>query len=178
MKSASLQYANALADIALAQGAAAPVTQQLGDFAAAYASSAELRNFLASPAVNKAEKRAVAEKIATRLGASKIVRNFLFVVIDHRRTHELPEIVQSFQQVVRERQGIAEAEIFSPRDLSEAQKKEMTQALEKITGKKIETTFSLDANLLGGVMVRVGDTIYDGSLRNRLNGLRERLAAE
>ena len=178
MKSASLQYANALADIALAQGAAAPVMQQLGDFAAAYASSPELRNFLASPAVSKAEKRGVAEKLSSRLGASKIVRNFLFVVIDHRRTHELPGIFQSFQQVVRERQGIAEAEIFSPMALNDTQKKEMTQVLEKLTGKKVQAKFSLDAKLLGGVLVRVGDTIYDGSLRHRLDEMRERLAAE
>jgi len=178
LKSASLQYANALADVALAQGAAAPVTQQLGDLAVAYASSSELRNFLASPAVSKTEKRGVAEKIAMRLGASQIVRNFLFVMIDHRRTQELPEIFRSFQEVVRERQGIAEAEIFSPAALNDAQKKEMTQALERLTGKKVEAKFSLDTNLLGGVLVRVGDTIYDGSLRNQLNALREQLTRE
>ena len=178
MKSTSLRYANALADVALAQGTAAAVMQQLGDFATAYETSSELRNFLASPAVSKTEKRGVAEKIANRLGVSKIVSNFLFVVIDHRRTHELPEIFQSFQEVVRERQGIAEAEIVSPTALDDAQKKEMTQALEKLTGKKVEAKFSLDAKLLGGALVRVGDTIYDGSLRNRLDDMRERLTAE
>jgi F-type H+-transporting ATPase subunit delta len=178
LKSASLQYANALADIALAQAAAAPVTQQLGDFSAAYASSGELRNFLASPAVTKEEKRGVAEKLSARLGASKIVRNFLFVVIDHQRTRLLPEIFQSFRDVVRERQGVAEAEISSPVALNDAQKKEMTQALERLTGKKVEANFSLDPKLLGGVVVRVGDTIYDGSLRNRLDDLRGRLAGE
>lgn len=178
MKSASLQYANALADIALARGAAVPVTQQLGDFTAAYASSTELRNILASPAVSKAEKRGVAERISARLGAGKIVRNFLFVVIDHQRTQLLPEIFESFENVVRERQGVAEAEIFSPTALSEARKKELTQVLERLTGKRVEAKFSLDAHLLGGAMVRVGDTIYDGSLRKRLNALREQLAAE
>jgi len=178
LKSASLQYANALADVALAQGAAAPVTVQLGDFTAAYRSSPELRNFLASPAVSKAEKRGVAEKISARLGVSRIVRNFLFAVIDHQRTQLLPEIFKSFQDAVRERQGVAEAEIFAPSALNDAQKTEMTRALEKLTGKKVETKFSLDANLLGGVLVRVGDTIYDGSLRNRLNDLRQRLASE
>jgi F-type H+-transporting ATPase subunit delta len=178
LKSASLQYANALADIALAQGAAGPALQQLGDFNAAYSASSELRNILASPAVSKSEKRGVAEKIAARLGASKIVRNFLFVVIDHQRTHLLPEIFQSFQDVVRERQGIAEAVIVSAALLSDDQKKEMTKSLERLTGKKIEASFALDPQLLGGVWVRVGDTIYDGSLRNRLNDLRDRLVAE
>jgi F-type H+-transporting ATPase subunit delta len=178
LKSASLQYANALADIAFEQGAVGPVIQQLSDFTAAYSSSAELRNFFESPAASKEEKRKVAEKISARLGASKIVRNFLFVVIDHRRTHALPEILTTFRNVLRETQGIAETEVFSPGALNDAQKREITQTLERITGKKIEAKFSLDANLLGGVRVRVGDTIYDGSLRNRLDGLRERLTAE
>jgi F-type H+-transporting ATPase subunit delta len=178
LKSASLQYANALADIALEQGAAGPVIQQLSDFTAAYSGSAELRNFFESPAASKEEKRGVAGKISARLGASKIVRNFLFVLIDHRRTRELPEILATFHNVLRERQGIAEMEVFSATALNDAQKKEIAQALERVTGKKIEAKFSLEANLLGGVRVRVGDTIYDGSLRNRLNGLRERLTAE
>ncbi len=178
MKSASLQYANALADIALAQGAAAPVVEQLGDFNAACAGSAELRNVLSSPAVPTEEKRAVVEKIAARLGASKIVRNFLFVVIDHRRAHQLPEIFGTFQTVLRERQGIAEAEVSSASPLTAAQKKEMTKTLAKATGKTIEAKFLLDENLLGGARVRVGDTIYDGSLRKRLNDMRDRLLAE
>ena len=137
-----------------------------------------LRNFLESPAVTKVEKRGAAEKISARLGATKILQNFLFVIIDHRRMHQLPEILQTFQNVLRERQGIAEAEIFSAVSLNQAQKREMKQTLERVTGKKIEAKFSLDLNLLGGTLVRVGDTIYDGSLRNRLNGLRERLLAE
>jgi F-type H+-transporting ATPase subunit delta len=178
LKSASLQYANALADIALAQGAAAPVSQQLADFSAAYLESAELRNVLASPAVSLPVKRAVVEKVAARLGASKIVRNFLFVVVDHQRVQLLPEIFESFQTVLRDRQGVAEAEVFSAVPLSDTQKKEMTRTLEQTTGKRIEARFSLDASLLGGALVRVGDTIYDGSLRNRLDGLRERLTAE
>lgn len=178
MKSASLQYANALADIALAQGAAAPVVEQLGDFTAAYLDSSELRNFLESPAVSKEEKRGVVEKISARLGASKILRNFLLVIIDHQRMHQLPEILEAFQNVLRERQGIAQAEIFSAIALDDTQKTEMKQTLERVTGKKIEAKFSLDPNLLGGALVRVGDTVYDGSLRNRLNGLRERLLAE
>ena len=178
MKSASLQYANALADIALAQGAAEPALKQLNDFSSVYAQFAELRTFLASPAVALDAKHAVIEKLIARMGASKIIRNFLFVIADHRRTQLLPEIVATFQQVVRQRQGIAEAEISSAVELSEAQKTEMAKTLARLTGKKIETKYSLDPSLLGGAVVRIGDTIYDGSLRSRLNELRARLAAE
>lgn len=178
MKSASLQYANALADVALAQGAADPALKQLADFGAACAASAELRNFLTSPAVPRTAKHGVIEKIASRTGANKIVRNFLFVIVDHQRMHLLPEILSAFQEVIRQRQGIAEAEIASATELNAAQKKQLAQTLERVTGKKIQVKYSLDPALLGGAVVRVGDTIYDGSVRNRLNQMRTRLAAE
>jgi F-type H+-transporting ATPase subunit delta len=178
LKSASLQYANALADVALRQGAADAALKQLGDFAAAFGVSAELRNFLTSPGVPREAKHDVIEKIAARIGAGKIIRNFLFVVADHQRTHILPEIVASFQDVIRQRQGIAEAEISSTIELSAAQKKRFAQTLERLTGKKIEAKYSLDPALLGGAVVRVGDTIYDGSVRSSLNEMRARLAAE
>jgi F-type H+-transporting ATPase subunit delta len=178
LKSASLQYANALADVALAQGAADAAQKQLGDFAAAFGVSAELRNFLTSPGVPREAKHDVIEKIAGRIGAGKIIRNFLFVIADHQRTHILPEIVASFEDVIRQRQGIAEAEISSAIELSAAQKKRFAQTLERLTGKKIEAKYSLDPALLGGAVVRVGDTIYDGSVRSSLNEMRALLAAE
>lgn len=178
MKSASLQYANALADIALAQGAAEPALKQLADFAAVYAESAELRNFLSSPAVDREAKHGVIEKLVARLGASKIIRNFLFVVVDHGRTHILPEMVAAFQEVVRQRQGIAEAEVSTAIELSAAQKAEFAFTLERMTGKRVEAKYSLEPALLGGAVVRIGDAIYDGSLRQRMNAMRASLAAE
>jgi F-type H+-transporting ATPase subunit delta len=178
LKSASLQYANALADVALPQGAAEPVLKQLNDFAGAYAESAELRNFLASPAATNKEKHDVAEKIAARLGASKILRNFLFLVIDHRRTTMIPELAEAFESVIRERQGVAEAQVVSAVELNAAQRKGLTESLEKKTGKKIEAKYSVDKTLLGGAVVRIGDTVYDGSLRHRLDEMRMKLAAE
>jgi F-type H+-transporting ATPase subunit delta len=178
LKSASLQYANALADIALAQGAAEPALKQLADFAAVYAESAELRNFLSSPAVDREAKHGVIEKLVARLGASKIIRNFLFVVVDHGRTHILPEMVAAFQEVVRQRQGIAEAEVSTAIELSAAQKAEFAFTLERMTGKRVEAKYSLEPALLGGAVVRIGDAIYDGSLRQRMNAMRASLAAE
>jgi F-type H+-transporting ATPase subunit delta len=178
LRSASLQYATALADIALEQGAAEPVKSQLADIGAAYGESAELRNVLSNPAVERTEKHGVIEKLAARLGASRIVRNFLFIVVDNQRTHLLPEILQTFENVIRQRQGVAEAEVTSAAELTAPQKTQLQQTLERLTGKKIQAKYSLDAALLGGAVVRIGDTIYDGSVRNRLNQMRARLAAE
>ena len=178
MKSASLQYANALADIVRQQGAAEPARKQLEDFAAAYHESAELRNFLATPGVTRQEKHAVIEKILARLGAGRIIRNFLFVIIDNQRAHLLPGIVESFEHVLRQREGIAEAEVTSAIELSNKQKSVLLQTLERLTGKKVQAKYALEPGLLGGAVVRIGDTIYDGSVRNRLNVLRARLTAE
>ena len=178
MKSASLRYANALAEIALAQGATEPAAKQLHEFGSVYAQSAELGTFLASPAVSIDAKHAVIEKIAARMGASKIIRNFLFVLADHRRTNLILEVIAAFHEVIRQRQGIAEAEVSSATELSAAHKKEMVTTLARLTGKKIEAKYAIDPALLGGAVVRIGDTIYDGSLRSRLNEMRARLARE
>jgi F-type H+-transporting ATPase subunit delta len=161
LKSASLQYANALADIALEQGAAEPAVKQLADFGAAYAESAELRNFLSSPAVSREAKHAVIEKIVARTGGSEIIRNFLFVIVDHRRTAIVPEMVAQFQDVVRKRQGIAEAEVRSAVEMSAAQKAEMAQSLARMTGKKVETKYSWTSTLPRAV-VRIGTRFTTG----------------
>jgi F-type H+-transporting ATPase subunit delta len=178
LKSASLQYATALADIVLEQGAAEPARKQLRDFMAAYDESAELRNFLISPAIPREAKHGAIQQIAARLGASKVIRNFLFVMSDNQRVHLLPEIVSAFEHVLEERLGIAEARVTSPVELTEGQKASLLQTLERLSGKRIQARYSLDPSLLGGAIVRIGDMIYDGSVRNRLNQLRAQLAAE
>jgi F-type H+-transporting ATPase subunit delta len=178
LKSASMQYAKAFADIAIAQGAPQTAVKQLADFGDAFTESAELRNFLGSPAVDTKAKHRVIEKILAQQGAGRIVRNFLFVILDHHRSHMLPEIIAAVQEVVRQRQGIAEAEVSSAVELSSAQKAELAKTLSRLTGKRIEPKYSIDSELLGGAIARVGDTIYDGSLRSRLMEMRARLAEE
>src|SRR5260221_11994933 len=133
-----MQYANALADIAMAQGAADAVTQELIGFDALYAKSAELRNFLSSTAVTREAKQRVIDKLLARVGGSKIVRNFLFVVVDHQRTHVLAEMIIAFQEAIRQREGITEAQISSAVELNATQKAEMESTLERMTGKSAE----------------------------------------
>jgi len=178
LKSPSLQYASVLADVALEQGAADLLIKQLTAFGVLYQESAELRNFLASPAVDRQAKRGAIEKLMGRLGASKILRNFLLVVAEHQRARLLPEMIAAFREELRKRQGITEAEISSAVELTVRQKADLSAALERLTGQRVEAKYSLEPGLLGGAVVRVGDTVYDGSLRSRLNGLRTLLAAE
>ncbi|MGC2766456.1 MAG: ATP synthase F1 subunit delta, partial [Candidatus Acidiferrum sp.] len=140
--------------------------------------SEELRNFLISPAIPRDAKHGVIEKLVARLGGSKIIRNFLFVMADNQRVHLLPEIVKTFELVLRKRQGVAEANITSASELNGGQKTALIQTLERLSGQKIQAKYSLEPELLGGAVVRIGDTIYDGSVLNRLNRLRAQLAAE
>jgi F-type H+-transporting ATPase subunit delta len=98
--------------------------------------------------------------------------------VDHRRTELLPEIQQAFREELNARLGIVEAEVTSARELSAGEKKELTSVLEQRTGKKIEAQFEEDGALLGGAIVRLGSTIYDGSVRDQLNRLREQLEME
>src|SRR5260370_10318388 len=142
----------------MAQGAAKPLVEELMGFGALYGESAELRNFLASPAVTKEAKHRVIEKLLARVGGSKIVRNFLFVIVDHQRTHVLPEMITAFQEVIRQRQGITEAQVSSAVELKKAQKAGMEFNLENVTGKRVAATLSLEPELLGVAKMPVGGT--------------------
>jgi F-type H+-transporting ATPase subunit delta len=172
------RYAAALADVAMEQKNAEAVKRDLAAFVEMFFASADLRNALESPAVNRDVKLKVISTIAAKMELNASVRNFICLVVDHRRTEMLREMVQAFAGELNKRLGIEEAEVTSARELSAAEKKELTAVLERRTGKKIEARFQEDSALLGGAIVRLGSTIYDGSVREQLNRLRERLEGE
>lgn len=175
------RYASALADVVT--GGGSPLSPQdavaqLRSFESLLRSSPELHNALTTPAVPVGRKRAVVGRLADLLGLSRIARNTLFVLIDHRRIASLSEIIQSFEQIVDERLGYARAEVSSARELTEAQRNALNAQLELLTGKRIRMHFSMDESLIGGVVARIGSTVYDGSLRGQLASLQSRLRAE
>ena len=178
MRGLAQRYAAALADVALEQDVAEPIRKNLDEFCAALEGSPDLGNFLISPAVSRENKQAVIGKIAARIGAGKVFRNFLLVVSDNRRTGLLPEIASAFHSVLLERMGVAEAQVTSAAELTAGQKKQLNAALERLTGKKVEARYSLAPALMGGAVVRIGSTVYDGSVREQLDRLRSRLASE
>jgi F-type H+-transporting ATPase subunit delta len=169
------RYAQALADVALERRSADADKQELKSFVDAFYEASDLRSFLESPAVDRRVKQRVLGVLAGRLGIGETVRNFLYVLVDHRRTNLLREIDAAFVQELNARLGIAEAEVRSARELSAAEKLDILAALERKTGKKIQAHFEQDTSLLGGAVVRVGSTIYDGSVREQLNRLRVQL---
>jgi F-type H+-transporting ATPase subunit delta len=175
------RYAEALADVVTAADSAVrpqDALAQLQSFDAALRASAELQNALTSPAVPASRKKAALARIGETLGLSRIVRNFLFVLIDHRRIAGLAEITQLFEKTLDERLGFARAEVVAARELSEAQRAALTSELERLAGKRIRLRTSVDPALIGGVVARIGSTVYDGSVRGRLHALQRRLTAE
>jgi F-type H+-transporting ATPase subunit delta len=170
-------YAEALADVAFAQNRVEAVKRELASFVELTKQSLDLRNFLESPAIPLESKHRAISRLVERMGASVPVRNFLFVLVNHRRSGLLPEITEDFAAVLNERLGIAEAQVTSARELSAEEKAELVATLARVTGKKIEARYRLDPELIGGAVVQVGSTIYNGSVRQQLERLRARLAA-
>jgi F-type H+-transporting ATPase subunit delta len=148
---------------------------ELEQMAALMSGSRELRNVLANPAVSREQKLKLLDAIIARMDAGKLLRNFLAVLIDHRRIGSLDELVEQFKQELDKRMGIAEAKVQSVRELTAAEKNGLEKQLLALTGKTVRATYSQDAGLLGGVVVRVGSTIYDGSVHGRLQRMRQEL---
>jgi F-type H+-transporting ATPase subunit delta len=177
---AAARYAKALMDVVTANSLdPVRITAQLRDVNAVIEGSADLRNALASPAVAPSRKRAVIAKLLERLegAVTPQVRNFLFVVIDHRRVQELAGIIEAFEHLVDERMGVIRADVASAHDLTEAQRNALEVEISRLAGKKAKLRFSTDPALVAGVVARVGSTVYDGSVRGQLERLRVKLAS-
>ena len=117
-------------------------------------------------------------RIGDLLKLSRITRNFLFVLVDHRRIASLADIIQTLEVILDERLGFARAEVASARELTEPQRTALNAQLERLTGKRLRMRFRVDESLIGGVVARIGSTVYDGSLRGQLASLEGRLRVE
>src|SRR5579862_5657840 len=173
------RYANALADVVLdpkSQVQPAAVAQELRAFEAVLASSAELRYALASPSVPVARKRAVISRLADDLGSGRITRNFLFVLNSHRRMDALAAVIESFEILLDERLGFSRGHVTSARELNPAQRQQLEAELGRITGRRMRLKFETDESLIGGVVARIGSTVYDGSVKGRLAVLERQLS--
>lgn len=175
------RYANALADVVTAASSPVRPPQAVADllaFQAALDESYDLHTILLTPAVPMARKRVVVQRIADRLQLTRVSRNFLMVLIDHRRIGAISEIVDAFETVIDSRLGFARANVTSAGELTEPQRQALSIELERLTGKKIRARFGVDQALIGGVVARIGSTVYDGSVRDQLQTIERRLSAE
>lgn len=138
-------------------------------------SSPELKGVLLSPAVSPAKKRSIVGRFAESVPFSRLIRNFFFLIIDRRRTDILGEIGEAFETALDQRMGVVRAEVQSAAPLSRQQQEELQQELSRVAKKRVRCHFSVDPQLIGGVVARIGSTVYDGSVRTQLEGLRQQL---
>lgn len=177
MASVASRYARALVEVILEQKIDGDVArQQLRAIVDAVHESIELRRVWESPAVLPEQKRAVLDAIARQTGAVKPIRNFIAVLIDHRRIGMLDDIVRQFETELDAQLGFTEMEVSSARPLSGEEKRELEARVERMTGKKVRARYATNAELLGGVVVKAGSTIYDGSVRGQLEKMRQELS--
>ena len=173
--SVAQRYANALVDVVMKSADPGASLRELQDFRDLVASSADLKNALESPAVSPARKRALLDNLVGRMGISRTVRNFLLVLSDKGRLPLLGEITDQFDILLDERLGFVRAEVRSAAELNGAQRDEIARELSRVTDKQVRTKFAIDPELIGGVVARVGSTVYDGSVRGQLAQMRRRL---
>src|SRR5215472_10534586 len=177
MGAAAGRYARAFAEVVAAHKLDPEKTvAELRQMAGLVSSSHELHNVLLNPAVEHEQKIRLLDAIIKKMGGSKLLRNFVAVLIDHKRIGQIGEIAEQFRQELNTRMGIAEAQVSSARALTAAEKKSLEQRLAAVTGKTVRATYSEDADLLGGAVVRIGSTVYDGSVRGQLQRLKEEIA--
>ncbi len=169
------RYAAALADVVEKTGETETVKSELRAWEELINSNTDLRDAFGNPSIPHLRKDAVLNDLISRAKPSRTTANFLRVLLENGRLTEISEITARFESVLDERSDIVIGEVSSARALSDDQKAQIVGNLEKITGKRVKPTFEIKDDLIGGVVARIGSTVYDGSVRTQLENLREQL---
>ncbi|MGA2674691.1 MAG: ATP synthase F1 subunit delta [Terracidiphilus sp.] len=172
------RYASAFLEVVTAAKLdTAAIDRQFTDFLATWNGSPELREFFANPAIPAVQKVGVLDKLNAKLGLQKELRNLLAVLIDNDRIGAVAEVAEAYRRQLQAQLGIRQAEIVTARELGAEEREALAAEIGKLAGSRIEASFKLDASILGGTVVRIGSTVYDGSVRGRLDRLKEALIA-
>ncbi|MBV9948131.1 MAG: ATP synthase F1 subunit delta [Myxococcales bacterium] len=170
------RYAQALLELGLEQGNVERIADELDTVAGAWRVSADLRNVIENPLVPHEAKRAVVTELTEQIGASATTRNALLLLVDRRRTKTLPYIARTLRELADARRGVLRAEVTTAVALGDGYYARLQAQLERMTGKRVVVDRTVDPAILGGVVTRLGDRIIDGSLRTRLESLRDAIA--
>lgn len=171
------RYASALADVVTKTGEAAAVRSELRAWENLIGGSPDLQTAFANPAISHAEKEGVLSGLISRAKPTRTTANFLRVLLKNGRLVDLAEIIEKFDAVLDERSGIIAVRVTSARDLSENEKQALMSGIERLTGRQVNPSFDVDNGIIGGVVTRVGSTVYDGSVKTQLENLRQELIA-
>ena len=178
MASVISTYARAFADVVFDQRLdPAKTLQEVQSLAQLVAGSRELREVWEAPSIPAEQKRALLDAIVARAELSRSLRNFVAVLIDHRRIKFLDPITREFEHELNRRLGFVEAQIVGARELGEPERSALEAQVAKLTGQKVRARYAQDGSILGGAIVKVGSTIYDGSVKGQLERIREAISS-
>lgn len=169
------RYAIALADVVTKTNETDAVQTELKSWEQLINANADLQTAFRNPAISHANKEKVLEGLIAKTQPTKTTANFLRVLLRNSRLTEIGEINEKFSSVLEERSGVVSAEITSARPLAENVKAEMKANLEKLTGKTVNLNFEMDETLIGGVVTRLGSTVYDSSVKTQLEELKQQM---
>ncbi|RAL23317.1 F0F1 ATP synthase subunit delta [Thermoflavimicrobium daqui] len=167
------RYAKALFEIASERNILDQLEQELTLIVETFSSLPTLHEWLSHPLTEVAKKKELFSSVFSHL--SETARNFLFLLTDRHREGLIGEIMQEYKQLVHEARGIADATVTSATPLTDKEKEELIQIFHKLIGKQLLIENVVDSDILGGVIVQVGDRLYDGSLKTKLVRFKERL---
>ncbi len=170
------RYARALVDVTTERGQTFDVLADLDRFAALLKSYPALYDAFASPVIPQERKRRVLSALLERMNPKQTSTNFLKLLLDHYRLHRLDAMLAAVRRELDQRAGVVTAEVTLARDAGEDEREQLQDRLRKATGKEVRMKIKSDPNIIGGVVVRIGSRIYDGSIRNQLSQLRQQLA--
>lgn len=170
------RYASALADVIIERGEEAQVQDELAAWEKMILGNGSLLEAFSNPTVPYEQKGRLLNELIGRTRVVATTANFLRILLKNQRLAELSHVNAKLAQVLDERAGVISAQIMSARPVSDDIKASLNEKLGGITGKRIRLSFEIDKTLLGGIVTRIGSTIYDGSVRNQLKRLGEELA--
>jgi F-type H+-transporting ATPase subunit delta len=172
------RYAAALADVVIAQGEAREVQEELNGWAQMLEENSGLLEVFRNPTIPYEQKRNVLNTLVTRTQVRPTTANFLKVLLQNHRLSDLNEINRRFALQLDERSGVVSAQVTTARDLPESTKEDLRAQLGTLTGKKVRLQFAVDEELIGGIVTRIGSTLYDGSVRTQLQQIKQKMAGE
>jgi len=170
------RYASAMADVSIEQGEANEVKQELQDWSELLRANANLLEVFRNPTIALDKKRAVLNKLIERARPRPTTANFLKVLLQNQRLTELPQINQKLAEILDQRAGMIAATVTTARPVAESSRQSLIERLSALTKMKVRVDFEEDPDLIGGLVTRIGSTVYDGSVRTQLQQFRDKMA--
>ena len=152
------------------------IKTELAQWSSLVDANTSLLQVFGSPVIAFEQKRKVLDDLIDKTRPSKTAGNFLRVLLKNGRLTEITPIYQRFVQEISKRSDVVAADVFSARELPSGEKDDLRSKLEMVTGKTVNMSFHVDPELIGGVVARIGSTVFDGSVRTKLEALKEQLA--